>query len=292
EKTYSKVRVWNGGTVSQETDLDGLTGPDNLPQNIKAVEAVPVSSTAGAVRPRANGLDQAPVDIRIQSSSSSTPDLEPGNPAYQYLYYRDFEGRLITGLVQPANPRQYTSVTPYEGVYPNTGMRAAEPKFRTYITTTNVASGTSGNTVKAYLDNGGDVFGSAPIHVAGVNAVPNVQRVGTDTVAAVFGGEKCADCKIASPTASQPALFAAQNGRIGLQFATSALSANLPQIAPGVYDKLSGGGQIARLGLTANNTTAYLEGKFNLGLAEAGDTFTTTIVTKGDALSSGPVPAN
>ncbi|MGW2207721.1 hypothetical protein, partial [Streptomyces sp. NPDC001774] len=281
---YSKVRVWNGGTVSQETDLDGLTGPDNLPQNITSLKTYGVSGDTA--KPRGNGLDQAPIDVVITSSNTAAPILDPAkSEAYKYLYYRNAEGRLITGLVQPAQRGQYTSVTPYEGVYHNTGAGAAEARFRTYITTDN----TDGpQTVKAYIDNGKE-YAALGLKVDASDTFPTVQRVGRGAVAA----GNCAGCTVASPTASQPALFAAQNGRIGLQFATSAVSATLPQIAPHIDDvKLPDGGKVARLGLNVNNTIATLNGTFNPGAEWADETFTTTIITRGDAVNSHPVPAN
>ncbi|MGW2207719.1 hypothetical protein, partial [Streptomyces sp. NPDC001774] len=274
EKTYSKVRVWNGGTVSQETDLDGLTGPDNLPLDINGALA-----TTTKPSPRANGLEQAPVNVAIKRLNA--PDLPKDSPAYKYLYYRDAQGRLITGLIQPGYRDQYTSVVPFQGVYSNNPAGTAAG----YLTTTNIARGQQ---ISAYIDTIKE-YGknNNPMEISADGNKPSVKSVDKGVVAA----DNCTKCTIASPTASQPALFDAPGGRIGLQFATSALSATLPQFAPGTLSAVTSGGNVTRLGLNVYDTTARLNGDFNSGAWQS-ETFTTTIVTRGDALNSAPLLAN
>ncbi|MFF3159780.1 hypothetical protein, partial [Streptomyces sp. NPDC057910] len=287
---YTHLRVTNG-THTTDINLTTLTPPTPITDSISGVAMT--SQTVIAV-PRNNALDQAPMDVQIKSSSSTEPDFDGSHEAYQRLHYRfknadGTTGALITGLLDPKKPNQYTAVTHMAGAYPNTGIQTATPpRHRVYLTTTSAAV----HSVQAVLSNGGTPNRSSDVKVDPKES--SKSTAGREGSAIRVNGE-CIEgpCLIAKPTDNKPVPFS--NGTdIGLQLRTAAITSteSLPVPAPGSR-VLPAGGKLGRSGLNIDNVIARLEnpGAFNRDYRDgSAEKFATFLVSHGDLVQADGIP--
>ncbi|MFF3159273.1 hypothetical protein, partial [Streptomyces sp. NPDC057910] len=264
---YTHLRVTNG-THTTDINLTTLTPPTPLPTANYTIDVTAFNGSKN-VSPRANGLDQAPVNTEIKVSGEQVDE-----GVYKRLYYRDDRNFLITGLFSPEHPDQYTAVTPLAGAYANDGRQSASASgpVQAYVTTTNL----SDNKVSTRLYAGRAEYGSAklPVVVRGDGAVPRAVYPG-NKLQAVSGNN--VPRPLTQADAAKPALFFL-GGNIGLQLNTAAITStgSLP---------LFKGSPLGRSPVTVdrtNNTQATVE----TNTFGPGETFSTVLVTRGDAVNA------
>jgi hypothetical protein len=136
DKPVILVRVVSGVFASRPVALAGLAappvsgGPGATP--VQGISATP--DTAGGAAPRADGVDQAGLTLKLVPSGSGG-EIDPSDPRYQLVYYRVADTHaLITGLYQAGDYADYTAVGPYAA-----DGSAARPTH-SFLATTNTAS--------------------------------------------------------------------------------------------------------------------------------------------------------
>ncbi|MER7958614.1 hypothetical protein [Streptomyces sp. NPDC096030] len=278
---YTKIRVKSGVKASQPVTLKDLPAPAALPEKVTAVKFVSDPTGKSVKGMRSNGIDQGFFEIAI--STPSTDALAPDNEAYDRLFYRtNPDRRLITGLIDPERPRQFTGITEDRGAYPNDGgssvMRTAGPeRFRSYLTTTNTMSfGVTG-----YVQDSG-ALPPTDFSVFPTNQEPRTAPLQGGGVAVTDMACREGVCSIADP-AKGPVLYNAGSPAIGIQLRARAItgSASLPMVHEHERDGvLTPSGFLSEMKVSvSNSSTAHLD-----GAAGGAESFHGAVVTHGDYL--------
>ncbi|MFF7182969.1 hypothetical protein [Streptomyces sp. NPDC008121] len=282
-KQYTKIRVKSGEKVSQPVTLKDLPPPDALPEKIYGVKFLAPDAGGSLVHGmRSNGLDQRFFEVAISTASSDA--LASDHEAYQRLFYRtNPDRRLITGLVDPERPRQFTGITAERGAYANDGFSsvasAAGPeRFRSYLTTTNALS----HGITAFVQSPDGTLPYTDFSVAPNNKEPRVSPLQGGGVAVTDTACREGVCQIADP-ANGPVIYNAGPSNIGMQLRARAVSGT--GALPLVYEHAVEGvmkpsGFLSGMLISVNNSgTAHLDG--NTGWAES---FHGALVSHGDYL--------
>ena len=228
-KPLTDVRVESGGLYSNVVHLADLPAPgiDGSSGATPLGSIIATAATGQSATPLANGVDQATLDLTLNSNGGGV--IPNDDPRYKLVYYRDAQSEaLVTGLYEPGHFAGYIAVGPFEGEYSDTG--AAE-RVHNYLTTT--STGTQ-SLIADINDTGTDTpFSSGTLGVKGTA----VSQLGTAGTAA--GGIQVTGCPGACPLAvpadTAPALYQAGPGPagqpvIGVQFKVEAVTgvASLP----------------------------------------------------------------
>jgi hypothetical protein len=82
----------------------------------------------------ANGVAQEPVNIKMKANGATVnPDDDPAlNRLYDYVYFRDQGGDLVTNLYRSRAEGGYTSISPMRGAYVNEMQMAQASSSSTY----------------------------------------------------------------------------------------------------------------------------------------------------------------
>jgi hypothetical protein len=279
---YTQIRVLAGNQLSRTTEMN-QQAPAPLSEDIGSVSASWIHSAGTAARPLNNGLDQAPMEVRITNENSTLPDYGPDSEAYNRLYYTDADDKyVITGLLNPAAANQLVAISgegQYSGV---SGFQAQSNRFRAYVSTTSI--GTVNITANLDTGRGKETSSSAAI-LRGTNS-PMTAAGGDNKLHIMLGDQAQV---LADATVQNPALYMPSNpADIGLRFANRATISlsSLPLYAPGSAKGGTGGGGLKQSAITVDDVTANITGSdFNTypGKSE-GDKITTSLIAKGTAV--------
>jgi hypothetical protein len=284
------VRVVSGGLPSNVVDLTGLAAPPvGAPLNSAQGIKVTPTDSSGTARPRANGVDQAGLNVSLVPSSGQG-QVPPSDKRYALVYYRDADTlNLITGLYSAGDYSGYVAVGPWPGPYANDlsaprGKRGAGRRLgavdptRSYVVTTSNA----GQNLEAVLNDTGTQnpwnSGSVPVAASTAPLTPTGTAVGGIQLSGCPSGPT-ATCALADPT-SGPALYQAggpaTGPMTGLEFTVAAVTgvASLP---------LQQGGATHTLG-SATLNVSQSQAKLSAGASSfwPSDTIDTALVTSGD----------
>ncbi|MFD5988552.1 hypothetical protein [Streptomyces cyaneofuscatus] len=145
------LTVKDGAVVSNSTDVTRAPGPPvDLDQGaITNISAAP--ATGQPVTP--NGVAQEPLKLKLTAAGETvSPDHHPElNNLYDYVYFRDSSGKLITGMYEERTTGGYSTVTDAKGSYINKMVgiqQSSNDANRVYLSTT---KGTP-NTFRAHLN--------------------------------------------------------------------------------------------------------------------------------------------
>ena len=234
------VRVMSGGLASAVVHLAGLTPPPtNGGPAAPAVQALSLTSAIanpanpGVAAPRANGVDQAPLNVALQPANGGGV-IPTSDPRYQLVYYRDASSNeLVTGLYTPGDYQDYVAVAPWRGAYPNDGLNG-RPRDVSQVHAYLVTTSGLGQSLNAVLNDSG-VSGSSAGGSVGVftssslSALGNTARIspsGTARAGLSLGGCPAGSCTLVTPTATAPGLYQAGSATagpsIGLMFGLAA----------------------------------------------------------------------
>ncbi|MFD7860600.1 hypothetical protein ACFV6B_40965 [Streptomyces microflavus] len=194
-ESITHLRVSGGyASGSDEIDLSALPTPTVTMSDISAME-VKAQSAAGRVTLEANGAAQEELNMQLFDKDGNLIPASGGlSDAYDSIYFRDENGKLITGL----HGRDGASaVSRYRGAAINTGATGtmstqANEKNRAYLSTTDSAAGLTWITPVLDLDDHMDTSNvdtryTAPTHqLTGTlsGGVPIIQNTSQITAAA------------------------------------------------------------------------------------------------------------
>ena len=287
------VRVISGGVPSRDVALAGLAAPPlNGGTGATPVNGLKVTPEApgGTAVPRADGVDQAKLDVTLVPANGSGI-IEPGDPRYRLVYYR-YAGtnNLVTGLYTPGGYGDYTAVGPYAAAGGSGGQLV-----KNYLVTTSTAAqslngvlNVRGTATGALSTGGTEGNGSSiavaaldnPLTPAGGNATGGISITGCATPTGA--------CPLAVPAGTAPALYQAGGpgtgpvtglllqawavtGRVSLPLSVGTANAHHLGSAP----------------LTVTPAQAKLVGA---SLFFPSDTIDTALVTSGDLVQALSIP--
>lgn len=227
-KPLTDMRVTSGGLSSNIVHLADLKAPDigGGPGATRVDSITATAATGENATPLADGVDQATVDLALNSSGGGV--IPNDDPRYQLVYYRDTgNDALVTGLYESAHFADYVAVGPFQGEYSDTG--AAE-RVHNYLTTTS----TGAQSLVADMNDTGTAspYHSEPLVVKG-DSVSQLETTGTAAGGIQITGCPGA-CPLAAPADTAPALYQAgadSAGPVtGVQFKVEAVTgvASLP----------------------------------------------------------------
>jgi len=240
QQPLTDVRVMSGGLASAVVHLAGLTPPPtNGGPTAPAVQALSLTSAIanpanpGVAAPRANGVDQAPLNVTLQPANGGGV-IPTSDPRYQLVYYRDASSNeLVTGLYTPGYYQDYVAVAPWRGAYPNDGLNG-RPRDVSQVHAYLVTTSGLGQSLNAVLNDSGvsgssaggsvGVFTSSSLSVLGNTA--RISPSGTARAGLSLGGCPAGSCTLVTPTATAPGLYQAGSATagpsIGLMFGLAA----------------------------------------------------------------------
>lgn len=236
--THLRVTMGDGTGPTSPIRLAALPAPQDSPSG----GAGPVvTATGGALKMVDTGIDQAPLQVQVQSADGST--LAFTDAHYARIYYRQASNlRLVTNVLPVGGDPGYVGVTPYAGpAYANNGT--ADPgtpgvfQGFHYVATTS----TQPPAIFAYVSFGDSspTVTSSSVPLQGVGLSPSATYA--TAAGTMAGGLKLAgcadysngDCRLAAPSTAAdgsvvPAMYAAFTGNravVGLLTAMQATTA-------------------------------------------------------------------
>lgn len=285
---YTSVRVKAGDATSEEIQLNSLQAPKaNNNEDVGGLTVHPLSGENTKATPRANGMDQAPLEVAIQTANHGAK-LPSTDERYGLIYYRDKNKQLITGLHQPNRYTQFTGIGMQAGSYSNEGndLVANSDSVRHYLTSTNPDAS---QTITARLVNQGT--DRSPDH-SGIGVAPRMDRpsaTGTGKQLRVVSGNAAGVLR--APTDKEPALYQAGSQARGpvtgllLEAQATTGQDSLPLPIRG-SQSIPGGGKLVSAPVRIDNMTAEVPAShFNKG-----DTINTSLVSQGDRVEVNNVP--
>ncbi|MFF6984681.1 hypothetical protein ACFZAV_45260 [Streptomyces sp. NPDC008343] len=198
-ETITHLRVAGGyGVPSNEIPLAELPEP-TVTMNDIADMAVKPTSSSGRVSLEANGSAQEELKMRLfDQNGSEIPATGPLADVYDSVYFRDENGKLITGMYERDGA---SAVTHQRGATINTGGVAAAgapDKKSAFLSTTDAAAGLSWITPNLDLDDHSDTAQISTAYVAPKHAMEGSISSGVP----IFQGAKQISAAPASPSAA------------------------------------------------------------------------------------------
>jgi hypothetical protein len=270
----TEVRVVSGALPSTAVHLASLPAPP-----VAATGGVQVTADApgGTAAPRADGVDQAGLTVKLVPSDSGGIIL-PSDPRYQLIYYRYADtNNLVTGLYAAGDYADYVAVGPYASNGSSQGQR-----IKNYLVTTSTAA----QSLTAVLNDSGTASGAVDSSAIAVAATRNpLTPSGTATGGIGITGcasSPTATCTLTAPADTAPALALYQAGGpadgpvTGLQLAAMAVTgrASLPLQV--------GTANVHQLGSAPLVVTPSQAKLVDTSLFFPTDTIDTALVTAGD----------
>ena len=183
------VRVLSGGVPSNMVNLSELPAPAEnggagaVPVNGITVLPETANTTAS---PRANGVDQAPLDVTLVPVTGGGI-IAPGDPRYNDVYYRYATTNvLVTGLYTPGAYGDYVAVGPYAAA----GGSGPGPVVKNYLVTTDTGT----QSLVGVLNDTGDPMGGTSVYTSGPMTVAATSSVLSPGPASATAGITITGC--------------------------------------------------------------------------------------------------
>ena len=135
---YTELKVSDGSSIDRTVNLATVPGP---PADLSQTPITSITSAAATGLPvPGNGAAQEALKLKLTASGEVVnPDDRPDLARlYDYLYFRDSTGALVTGLYKSPADGGYTAVSGHRGAYVNElqTMQAGSDPQRFYLSTT------------------------------------------------------------------------------------------------------------------------------------------------------------
>ncbi|MFJ8763111.1 hypothetical protein [Streptomyces cyaneofuscatus] len=154
-ETITHLRVAGGfGTESNEVRLGDLPQPSVSMNALSDMDVVPTStSSTGRIRLEANGAAQEELTLELfDQDGDEIPATGPLSDAYDSIYFRDENGKLITGMYEPGGA---SATSRHRGPAANSGSGTpveGQQKKSAFLSTTDTNGGLTWVTPNLDLD--------------------------------------------------------------------------------------------------------------------------------------------